>query len=151
MNKTDKKLLCIYVAGLLLLGFIALYFEVLDTDMFGCLWQDEDGRAQRMVMETISILFSLAAVYGALRLMSVPRISALCREEKQYEKWATIRWGLLFTSILLCEVTYYFFMSTNVVAFLGICAIAMLFVWPSATRREREMSQFNEENGKHDA
>lgn len=151
MNKTDKKLRCYYVAGLLLSGFIALYFEVLDTDMLGFLWQDEGNRLLRTIMETVSILFSLAAIYGALRLVSIPSIALACREERVYLKWALVRWGLLFGSVLLCEVTYYFFMSTNVVAFLGICAIAMLFVWPSSARRESEMNQSNGEIEEHDA
>lgn len=151
MNKTDKKLLYCYVAGLLLAGFIALYFELLDTDMFGFLWHDGDDRLWRTVMETVSILFSLASIYGALRLISIPRIANACRYENQYVKWAMVRWGMLFGSVLLCEITYYFFMSTNVVAFLGICSVAMLFVWPTSARRESEMNQSNGEIENHDA
>lgn len=147
MNKTDKYLTWVYASGLLFMGLIALYFEVIAPDMAGVLFEPED-RSLRTILETISIISSIGGVYLALKLMSFHRVRKACQTESAYRTWAIRRWAVLFIPMILCLCTYYFFMSTNVAAFLGIGAICLLFVWPTRERREREMTPVsdNEEN-----
>lgn len=143
MNKTDKHLTRLYVLGLVLMGLIALCFEVIAPDMTGMLFDPED-RSMRTVFETVCIISSIGGVYLALKLLSFPRIRKGCLDEACYKTWAIRRWALLFIPMILCLCTYYFFMSTNVVAFLGIGAICLLFTWPTRERREREMTTVND-------
>ncbi len=144
MNSTDRKLLLLYVLTLLTAGLVCLFFEVLWPEGTGCLFHEED-RTLRTVFETLSILASLAGVYGALRIISLKSVSARLSDEQGYCFWGIVRWGMITVPLLLSELTYYLFLSTNVVAFVAICGIAMLFVWPSADRRIKEMAVSNEE------
>jgi len=117
---------------------VSLFFELISPDSFGFLF-DESDRTWRTVFETASIVTSLAGIYGALKLMALPSVTSKIKEEASYMRYAVIRWAMVALSLMLSEITYYFFCSTNVVAFVGICAIALLFVWPTKGRRMREM------------
>lgn len=138
MNKTDKILLSLYVGALTLAAFIFLYFETVGGDHVGCLY-DEKEPAMRVIFEYICIAAGLVSIYGGMKLMVIKKVKQKITEESEYRKYALIRWGMVCGSMLLCELTYYLFLSTNVVAFVAICAIAVLYVWPSASRRQMEM------------
>lgn len=151
MNKTDKDLTIIYALTILIMGVLAIVFEFVKPELMGVFY-DPDDRTIRTVMEVISTLSSLAGVYAALKLLSIRKVADACRQnEEAYKQWATYRWMMVAGPMMLCLLTYYLFFSTNVAAFLGIGAIALLFVWPTQDRRRREMNLSNEENGTHDA
>lgn len=150
MDKTDKELTLIYVVSLIIAGGTAVFFEFIAPDFMGILF-DEQDRTMRTVLESISIISCLAGVYGALKLLSIPKVAHECTCEDGYWKWALVRWMLVFCPMTICLLTYYLFMSTNVVAFLGIGLICLLFVWPTSSRRMKEMGFFNDEYKEHDA
>lgn len=138
MNRIDRILICSYVSILVLAGAIYLYFEVISPESMGCLFNPDD-RTFRTIMESVSNIASLVCIYGALKLMSLKTIH--CSTEQGYLKWAMVRWAMISFSMLLCLFTYVLFMSTNVVPWLGIGAISLLFVWPTKNRRQREMGK----------
>lgn len=144
MNRTDQKLKWLYIFTVAVALLICLFFEVICPDYFGFLFDEKDNK-WRTIFEAASIFAGLAGIYGALRLMSLPFIINKVKNEDAYLKYAIIRWMLLAVALFLSETTYYFFSSTNVVAFVGICAIALLFVWPTKGRRMREMGVETEE------
>lgn len=144
MNRTDRILLCCYVLILVLAGLIYLFFEFVSPESMGCLF-DPDDRSLRTILETACNIFSIVCIYGSLRLMVLKKVALECQTDEGYLKWALVRWGMISGSMMLCLLTYELFMSTNVVAWLGICAISLLFVWPTKGRRQREMHQLSEE------
>lgn len=151
MNKTDKDLTILYILTLLVMSVIAVLFEFIKPEFMGVFF-DPDDRTIRTVMEVLSTLGSLAGVYAAMKLLSIRKVADACQQnEAAYKKWAVCRWLMVAGPMMLCLLTYYLFFSTNVAAFLGIGAIALLFVWPTQDRRRREMNLSNEENGTHDA
>lgn len=149
MKDTNKKLLTFYGATIAVAGCICLYFEILHPEHIGCLF-DESDRTLRTVFENVSIISSLAIVYGALKMFALTKVRRLVQTEHGYLHWALLRWGMISLALLLCELTYYVFFSTNVVAFIGILAITLLFVWPTEARMKREMGNENELNEDRD-
>ena len=140
MTKTDKILNLLYISSLLSAGIIYLIFEIFFPDMFGCLFSESD-RTLRTICETLCIILTLPCVYGALKLFVTKFVKSRIETEKDYMKWAIVRCAMVCVPLLRCELTYYLFCSSNVVAFVGICCIAFLFVWPTSARREREMNK----------
>lgn len=146
MNKIDRALNLIFVSELLCMACVVLLFEVIRPEWMGVCFNPDD-RTVCTVMETVSVLGSLAGVYGALKLFSIPSVAMkLSKDGDSYMIWALYRALMLFAPMYLCLFTYYLFISTNVVAFLGIGAICLLFIWPTRSRREREMNRFTEQN-----
>ena len=144
MNRTDRILLCCYVFILVLAGLIYLYFEVISPESMGCLF-DSDDRTPRTILEAACNIICIVCIYASLRLMALKKVANECKTDEGYLKWALVRWAMMSGSMMLCLLTYELFMSTNVVAWLGICAISLLFVWPTKGRRQREMVQSSEE------
>lgn len=143
MNKTDNILLVMYVSIILIALLICLTFEVIIPDFFGILFDGSD-RTLRFIVETICHIVSLFGIFSTFKLMSISKVRNKLKDERSYLKYATIRYALLCIPLFLCELTYYLFCSTNVVAYCGICAIALLFVWPTQERRLHEMTAENE-------
>lgn len=139
MNAIDKKLRNLYLCTVSLAVLTSLYFETIGTIHMGCCFQPELPEV-RTILETICIFVTMIFTYTIFKMFNIEYVARKINgDEVSYFKFARLRWLLYTIQLYLCLITYYGFFSTNVVAIVGVCAVMLLFIWPTPERRIREL------------
>lgn len=151
MNSIDKILNIVCAVMLALDALVVLLFET-ETILPGALALDMNG----FVLDTVCALVTLAGIPLALKMMFTTRVrTIIMRSDRDYLTMALIRLGLLLIPAHLCLVMYYVCMSSTTLGCAIISTIALLYVWPTQSRRVNETTlpgmepEYDREEGKH--
>lgn len=102
--------------------------------------------------EVVCDITAIAFVYLALRLMIIGKVkNSIKSNVNNYDRWALIRWAMLAFIIIIGEAVHYLFLSPSTVGCPIIGCLALLFVWPTKGRKEREIAFATEEPAKLNA
>lgn len=131
-----KKAQILFVILLVLLGAVIALFET-----GTCLQPLVLLQAQvEFWLTNVLTLLTLVLVPLSLKLISLERVrKAISADASAYWRWSWLRWGLLCGILLANTLFYYCFSTGTTCGYLAlICAVALLFVWPSQSRMEEE-------------
>lgn len=134
MNATDKILNSVCIAMLFLDALVVLFFE---TELI------KPGYFVDMsyLLDTICVIETLIFIPVSLKLMFMPQIKAkVMQSPRDYLTMALIRLGLLLIPAHFCLLVYYLTFSSTTLGCAIISTIALLYVWPTQSRRLNETS-----------
>lgn len=141
MNKLDKQLTLLYVATLIIAIGVYANFEFVAPLTVAPLAGIPHFEDVKYISEVATDLLALAFVYLSLKLMVLGFVRrSIDADNSKYAKWAFIRWGMLAVVMFLGEAVHYLFLSPSTVGCPIIAALALIFVWPTKGRREREIN-----------
>ena len=132
----NKRLLAVYIAGIVLALIIAALYEcniLLEGGLCG-------NTNAEFLTEMVMIMLTICVIPFALRLFKYKSVQNIIRRDPQqgYFRMALLRMLMLIVPMLANVICYYLFVNVRFFYLAVILAISLVFITPTKARQEAE-------------